>query len=257
MKAHFVSFTVLATLVGCVTGVAPIELDEVQATLEVDVSTKAEALELLGSPTATYRDGLQQLYELRKGVLILIPASHVGFGAFTSEHLTFLVLEFDANGILRGLDIEKTKFIEAGPVETKMPLAKAFVVEAEEILNAHVVSWYMTEQGCNAMGFWTGWGQDSWDQARQTQAALALGSDFVGIAEWQDDGRYDVKWMAKDADLVSVTSDSFGLNKCVVLEARNLPTIMFSIPSESVWLNTDRKRVESVLGDLLKKVASR
>lgn len=253
LKALFTSVATLVTLLGCASYVDPIEPEQVRDTLEVGVSNKAEANALLGFPTAIYKDGSQQLYTLNKETLVLIPASHVGIGTFSRKQRNFVFLDFDDNGILRSFDIEKTKFVRAGPVKTKVPLANAFGTETEDILDAHVVSWYSSEQGCSTLAFWNRW---DWDNARDTQAALALGLDFVGIAEWQNDERYDVKWVAKNVDLVSVFLDSFGVNKCVVLEARDLPSVTFSIPNESVWLNTDRKAVDSVSGDLMKRVPS-
>ena len=251
MKALLIFAGVLVTSVGCVSH-DPIDLDKVRVTLEVDVSTKGQTKELLGIPTATYEDGSQLLYTIDKGIVLFVPHL-IGLDVFSIESRSFLFLEFDDNGVLRSLDIEETDFAYAGPTKTKVPLAAAFVTEAENILNAYVVSWVLEEKGCNTLEFWDRWG---FANVRDTRLALAIGSDFVGFAEWQDDKRYDVKWMAENVDLVSVSADSFGLNKCVVLAAKNLPTVTFSIPSESIWLNTDRKRVDSALGDLLARLPS-
>lgn len=212
-------------------------------TLEIGVSTKADAIELLGPPTAEYRDGSQLLYEHMDETAIPIPAPWVGLGFWTTVDDDFLFLEFDEIGILQNVTVEETSRSGVGPLKISEPLANAFSREAEDILAADV-AWLRKEAGCSKSSVWLD--EYSWDK----RVVFVRGSDFFGFAKWRDTGHFDVVWTSENVEIVSVSLDSYGRSNCVVVQARELPSITFSLPSSSVWLSVDNSRNKSAFSEL-------
>jgi hypothetical protein len=200
-------------------------------------------MELLGPPTAEYRNGSQLLYAYTDETAIPIPVTGVGLGFVTSISHDFLFLRFDENGLLEDMAVEETSRSGVGPLKIMEPLARAFSKEVEDIIAADV-AWLRREAGCGGSSVWIN--ESSWDK----RVVFVRGLGFFGFAKWQDTGYYDVLWTSEDADSVSVSLDSYGRSNCVVVHASGVPTLTFTLPSSSAWLNVDNSRNKSVFSEL-------
>jgi len=162
------------------------------------------------------------------------------------EFQDFLLLKFDENSILRDIAIEENRRSGIGPLDIREPLADTFSRDVKDILRADV-AWLRTEPGCSGSSAWMD--ESSWDK----RAVFVRGSDFFGFAKWQDTGHYDVVWTSKDEDNVSVSLDSYGRSNCVVVQAGGVPSVTFTLPSSSAWLNVDNSRNKSAFSELKRR----
>jgi hypothetical protein len=214
--------------------------------LEIGASTKSDAIALFGPAKAHYRNGSQLLYEEVIGISIPIPAGAMGLGFADIVSHEFLFLEFNDAGLLVDVTFEQAEFPEAGPILIREPLSSAFTREVTDILAADV-AWVRLEAGCNKMSIWSD--ESFWDKP----VVFVQGVDFVGIAKWQSDGRFRVVWTSDSTDIVGVSLDSWGRNKCVVIEAKDVPVVTFALSSLSPWLMTDPSRTKQAFSKLTAK----
>lgn len=214
--------------------------------LEIGSSTKADAIDLYGSPKADYRNGSQLLYEVVGGTPAILPEGLMRLAFLDVTSHKYLFLEFNDAGVLKDVTFEKSGFPGAGPVRIKELFSDAFSRDVTDILGADV-AWVRMEAGCDTESVWSY--SSSWDKP----VVCVQGIDFVGFARWRDDGRFDVVWTSDHTDIVRVSLDAWGRNRCVVLHTKSTPAVTFTLPSENPWFMVDPGRTELAFAELAER----